>query len=259
MNNNSQWNRLQQFSAFQTIIAFLLPSVFAFTGFRVVLPSLVSNGYPKVLMWGIVATAMLLIFVFIGFFLIRKDAKKAGISIADRLLLKKIGLKQWLICVGILVAGLVLSVGATPLVALFEKLPFLSIPHYMPFWLNPSIDPMNTSPDVLSPGYALKGNALVLVIMSVCLLLNILAEEIYFRAWLLPKMQRFGKWSWVLNGLLFALYHTFQLWLFPIIFVLSLATAVTVHISKSILPAFAVHFIANFIMGVLGILFLVIG
>ncbi len=28
----------------------------------------------------------------------------------------------------------------------------------MPFWLNPSIDPMNTDMEILSPHFALKGN-----------------------------------------------------------------------------------------------------
>ena len=139
------------------------------------------------------------------------------------------------------------------------KLPGLSIPDYMPFWLNPSIDPMYTAPEILSPGYLLKGNYLVLVLMAVTLLLNILAEEIYFRGWLLPKMQNFGRWSWALNGFLFALYHTFQLWLFPMIFALSLATALTVYLSKSISPAIITHFVANFLISVIGIIAIVVG
>jgi len=259
MNKTFQWDGLKQLSVIQTILAFLLPSAFAFVGFRVVLPLLVNSGYPKVLMWGVVAVLMLLLFVIVGYLLVRKEAKANNLSVVQRLLLKKISGKQWLVCVAIMIAGLLLSQGITPLVKYFSNLPLLAIPDYMPFWLNPSIDPMNASSEVLSPNYPLKGNFTVLIIMSACLLLNILAEEIYFRAWLLPKMQKFGKWSWVLNALLFALYHSFQLWLFPLIFIISMATTITVYISKSILPAFVVHIVANFLMGVLGILFLVLG
>ena len=187
------------------------------------------------------------------------EAKAVNITIKKRLLIKKIGIKQWIICLGIMIVGLVLSVMVSPIVDFFKALPGLSIPDYMPFWLNPSIDPMNTDMDILSPDYPLKGNYVVLVIMSIALLLNILAEEIYFRGWLLPKMQILGKWSWVVNGSLFALYHTFQFWLFPMIIVVSLATTFTVYLSKSILPAFVTHFVANFLLGILGILFLVIG
>ena len=259
MNSNFDWSKLKQLNALQTLLAFFVPSGFAFFGFRFLLPWTVNQGLPKILMWGIIASIMLSIFVIIGFFLIKKEAKANNISILERLLIKKLGAKQWLICLGIMVVGIVLSYVVSPTIEFFKELPGLSIPDYMPFWLNPSIDPMNTDMEVLSPNYSLKGNYLVLVIMAITLLLNILAEEIYFRGWLLPKMQNFGKWSWILNGFLFAMYHTFQLWLFPMLFVLSLATTLTVYLSKSILPAFVSHIVANFLIGVLGVIALVVG
>lgn len=257
MNLNLNWNHFKQLNAKETLIAFFLPSILAFLGFRYFLPFTVDLGYPKVLMWNIIASFMLLSLVIVGLFLIKKEATEANISIKERLLIKKLGLKQWLNCIGIMLTGLVLSIFCKPAVEFFEELPGLSIPDYMPFWLDQSIDPMNTDMGVLSPNYSLKGNYLILFIMSITLGLNILAEEIYFRAWLLPKMQNFGKWSWALNGLLFALYHTFQLWLFPMIFVVSLSTTLTVYLSKSILPALMTHLIANFLGGVLGIIVLV--
>ena len=259
MDSNFDWAKLKQLNVLQVLLAFFLPSGFAFFGFRFILPWTVENGFPKVLMWGIIASIMLLLFVIIGIVLIKNEAKTNNISIRDRLLIKKLSVKQWLICLGIMIVGIILSSTVSPLVEYFKELPGLSIPDYMPFWLNPSIDPMNTDINILSPNFTLKGNYLVVVIMSLCLLLNILAEEIYFRGWLLPKMQNFGKWSWVLNGFLFALYHTFQLWLFPMIFVLSLATTLTVYLSKSILPAFVTHIVANFLLGILGIIALVFG
>ncbi len=259
MNSNFDWSNLKQLSFIQILLAFFLPSGFGFFGFRFILPRLVESGYPKVLMWGIIASIMLLFFAVIGFVLIKKDAQNAGILVAQRLLIKKIGIKQWLLCLGIMIIGIVFSVLISPAVEFIKEIPGLSIPDYMPFWLNPSIDPMNTDMDILSPDYPLKGNYLVLVVMSIALLLNILAEEIYFRGWLLPKMQSLGKWSWVINGFLFAIYHTYQLWLFPVIFVVSLATTLTVYLSKSILPAFVIHIIANFLAGVLAIAALVFG
>lgn len=257
MDSNFDWKKLNQLNTLQVLLAFFLPSGFAFFGFRFVLPWTVEGGQPKVLMWGIIALVMLLIFVIVGFFLNKKEATANNILIAERLLLKKIGVKQWLVSLGIMIFGIVISFGMSPAVEIFTNFPGLAIPDYMPFWLNPAIDPMNTDMEILSPNYSLKGNYLVLFVVAITLLLNILAEEIYFRAWLLPKMQKFGKWSWLLNGVLFAMYHTFQLWLFPMMLPLSLATTLSVYHSKSILPAFATHIIANFLLGVLGIIMLV--
>lgn len=259
MHADFSWIKLRQLSIVQVLLAFLIPSSIAFAGFRFILPWTVAQGFPKVLMWGVIASLLLLFFAAFGFYLIKREASENGISVWERLLLKKIGAKQWLICLGIMIAGLILSSIVTPLVGILKDLPGLSIPDYMPFWLNPLIDPGNTDMEILSPGYPLKGNYLVVLIMAVCLLLNILAEEIYFRAWLLPKMQKFGKWSWVLNGIMFALYHTFQLWLFPMLLVVSLATTLTVYLSKSILPAFVTHLVANFLISILGIISIVIG
>lgn len=253
-----EWSKTKQLSILQILLAFFLPSSFAFIGFRLVLPWLVDNGYPKTLMWGLVASFMLLIFVIVGILLIKSESKKLNISFSERLCLKKIDVKQWLISLGIMILGIIVSFMVTPLIEPFINITGLNIPDYMPFWLDPSIDPIVTDMEILSPGYPIKGNYLLVVFMAITLLLNILAEEIYFRAWLLPKMQSLGKWSWVANGVLFALYHTFQLWLFPMLVVVSLTTALVVYLSKSLWPAFAMHIVANFLIVIVGILILVL-
>ena len=257
MKKTFDWNKTKQLKPLEILLAFIIPSTFAFFGFRIVLPWLVNSGYPKVLMWGIVASIMLLVFAIIGFYLIRKEAKKLNISLKERLLIKKVSKKQWLICLGIMIFGIVLAQIFSPFIPAFIELTGLSIPDYMPFWLDPSINPIETDLEILSPNYSVKNNYVLVIVMAVTLILNILVEEIYFRAWLLPKMQSLGKWNWVINGLLFALYHSFQLWLFPILIVISLSITLTVYLSKSIIPAFTIHFIANFLLSILGILFLV--
>lgn len=254
-----EWNNYKQFSFVQVLLAFACPSAFAFVGFRFVLPDLVDSGLPQTLWWGIVASVMLAIFCVIGVAVLKKEARENGISFKERLLVKKNTGKQWMLSLGILVVGLVFSMAMNPLVIPFSELTGLAIPDYMPFWLNPSIDPMNTPMEVLSPNLDFKGNYLIVVVMMITLLLNIFVEELYFRAWLLPKMQGFVKFGWVLNAILFALYHTFQLWLFPVLIVVSLATTLSVQLTKSILPAFTIHIVVNFLLAVLGILALVFG
>jgi len=125
--------------------------------------------------------------------------------------------------------------------------------------LNPAIDPMVADMSVVSPGLPLNGQYGLVLLMAITLLLNILTEELYFRAWMLPKLSRYGGWSWVINGIFFALYHTFQFWLFPTLLVASLFFAFIFYKSKSIWPSFAAHLIGNFLLSILGILMLVIG
>lgn len=55
------------------------------------------------------------------------------------------------------------------------------------------------------------------VLIAVMMLLNtVLGEELLFRGLLLPRMRRaFGRWDWVVNGLLFAAYHLHVPWAIP--------------------------------------------
>lgn len=39
-------------------------------------------------------------------------------------------------------------------------------------------------------------------------------EELYFRGYLLPRIERFGKWAPIINTILFSLYHFFSPWQF---------------------------------------------
>lgn len=45
---------------------------------------------------------------------------------------------------------------------------------------------------------------------------TVLGEELFFRGLLMPRMQRaFGRWDWVVNGVLFACYHLHMPWAIP--------------------------------------------
>ena len=148
---------------------------------------------------------------------------------------------------------------AVQLVEPFMKATGLTIPDYMPFFLNPLINPAEADQSVLSPGLPLKGQFVLIPLMAITLLLNIMAEEFYFRAWILPKLSRYGSISWVITGVLFALYHSFQLWLLPTILVGSLIFAFVIYKSKSIWPALVGHLVGNFLFTILGVLILILG
>ena len=54
------------------------------------------------------------------------------------------------------------------------------------------------------------------VIVALFVFNTALGEELLFRGLLLPRMQgAFGRWDWVANGFLFALYHLHEPWLIP--------------------------------------------
>lgn len=251
------WKNTKQFSFLQIILAFLIPSAIAFTGFRFILPKLVKDGIPSIIAWPAIASAMLFAFVVAAIFLLKKEAKELGISFKERACLKNLTLKQWGLYIGVLSLGMIVTLIFSKGSILLAQIPFFSVPKYFPFFLNPAIDPINTSASILTPGFVLKGATWMVPYIALTLVLNILTEELYFRAWVLPKLNMYGKLSWVINGILFALYHSFQLWLIPQILPVSLFTAFVVYKSKSIWPAFAFHMAVNLVT-VIGMVVLIL-
>ena len=55
------------------------------------------------------------------------------------------------------------------------------------------------------------------VIVALFVFNSVLGEELLFRGLLLPRMQgAFGRFDWVANGVLFALYHLHMPWVIPV-------------------------------------------
>ena len=54
------------------------------------------------------------------------------------------------------------------------------------------------------------------VVVVLAVFNTVLGEELLFRGLLLPRMRGvFGRWDWVANGVLFAVYHLHQPWVIP--------------------------------------------
>lgn len=59
----------------------------------------------------------------------------------------------------------------------------------------------------------LQGKWWLIVIYSFGWFLNIAGEEFWYRGWMLPRQEvAFGKYAWIINGLMFNFQHTFQPW-----------------------------------------------
>lgn len=70
--------------------------------------------------------------------------------------------------------------------------------------------------------YAGYSRSALLWTLAANVLVNFIAapvtEELYFRGYLLPRLRRFGAWAPLINGLLFTLYHFWQPYAYPSIF-----------------------------------------
>ena len=71
---------------------------------------------------------------------------------------------------------------------------------------------------------------------------TVLGEELLFRGLLLPRMSRtFGRFDWLVNGVLFAAYHLHMPWAMPRILLDSLVLAYPTKRYRSAWIGIAVH------------------
>jgi membrane protease YdiL (CAAX protease family) len=70
-------------------------------------------------------------------------------------------------------------------------------------------------------------------------------EELYFRGYLLPRLSRHGTWAPLLGGLFFGLYHVWQLFDFPTVFLLGAALGYVVWWKRDIRISISLHVFAN--------------
>lgn len=95
-------------------------------------------------------------------------------------------------------------------------------------------------------GYA--KNVLVLVFTLHLLITGLIlpwVEELYFRGYLMPRISRYGKWTPLIGGLFFGLYHAWQLFGFVGVFLLGAGLGYVVWWKKDIRLSISLHIFAN--------------
>ncbi len=254
-----RWEGAKQLSVPGMILATLIPSGIAFAGFHGAAPALVAAGMPSLYAWYLVAMVGLAGLVITAAVLLTVEARTLGVPLRQRFCLAPVSGRGWLAAVAVIAAATALGFAARPTLVPFMKLVGLHVPSYTPYFLNPLVSLSSATADTIAPGVLMRGNYWLLVLNAGMLVLNIGAEELYFRAWMLPKLSRLRGASWIVNGVLFALYHSFQIWLFPQILVSSLGIALVVRLTRSIWPAVAGHMIVNVLLGMAGMVCLVLG
>lgn len=105
--------------------------------------------------------------------------------------------------------------------------------------------------DSLQDGYPdveLEGNYLFFVYRFIILgfILNMIGEELYYRAALLPKMRAvFGKGDWVANGIGFAVKHLYYWWRVPFLVPAGLGIAFFFGPMRSLPLAILAHWLSG--------------
>jgi membrane protease YdiL (CAAX protease family) len=127
---------------------------------------------------------------------------------------------------------------------LIAKISFFTPPLFFP----PEINPLKSMVAGELMGTPLKGNWWILAAYIIGWFFNILGEELLFRGYLLPRQEmKYGKYAWIINGVLWTLWHSFWKWNLISLFFTCMSLSFVAQKSKSTLPGIVVHGGLNFI------------
>ena len=230
MNNNNQHSTLT------SIGLHLIPGVVGTAVFILITPSLVAMGYPSMLSF-LLAAAFTFLPMEIGILLYaaKKETGRASLwgAVNYRQAIPK--WQYFLIPLGLLIFGF-LAQGVTGLLDLAIIDTFFS---WLPDWF--FISNLEQFTSVSKP-------VLMVTFISGLILNGIVypfIEELYFRGYLLPRIERFGKWAPVINTALFSLYHFFSPWQFFSRIVWLLPWVYTAWKKRNIYLTIITHCLAN--------------
>lgn len=194
-------NEVKQLSLLAIILLHLLPGLVALLVFILTAPYMIQSGLPAVfaLFLGLLVSFILMI----GFLLYQGKKETGKLSLSGIILNReKVKKRQYFIYIPILIFWTLIIGGIfTPLNnAIIEKF-FSWLPEWF-WWTKQFLDLESLSTSILI--------ALFFIVFIGNAIMGPVVEEVYFRGYLLPRMERYGRWAPLLNTFLFSIYHFFS-------------------------------------------------
>ncbi|NIV28678.1 MAG: CPBP family intramembrane metalloprotease [Anaerolineae bacterium] len=231
-----------QYSLLKSLGLHVLPGILTTAAFLAFKTLLDASGYPPLLAF-LLAVLLVDLPVLLGVMLYEGRKLNGRFSLEGVVLYReKVSWKTFvLIFVGAFVVLYVLMMLVTPISTVLTE----RVSSWLPDWM---FLEEQTQYQAYARNVLLVTFTLQLVLTGVVLPW---VEELYFRGCLLPRLSRHGKWAPLLGGLFFGLYHVWQLFGFPTVFLLGTALGYVVWWKRDIRISIGLHVFANALMRVM--------
>lgn len=225
---------IRQFSLTELVVLHLLPGALTALVYSFLVKTVASCGYPKIVALGISALLVIVPLELICICLYskrnyRRYSIKAAIPYR-----KKISLKDYLLLIGGLLVWSFIIFYATGFIGeALLKNAFSWLPEW--YILN----------DILTEFPKDKLIMTFIISLAVAGIIVPVTEELYFKGFLLPRMEKMGKAAPFVNTLLFTLYHFWSPWQIVTRLLAITPAAYTVRLKKNINIGIIVHCLIN--------------
>ena len=236
MTDSTSTQIIDQHSLMKSFLMHVLPGLLVTVAFLLLKPLLDSSGYPPLLAF-LLAVLLIDIPFMLGVMLNEGKKLNGRLSLEGVVLYReKVSWKTFaLVFVGAFVVVYLLIMLVTPISTLLTKSVFSGLPEWI--FLEEQAQYEAYTKNILVVVFTLQ-----LVITGIVLPW---VEELYFRGYLMPRISRYGKWAPLLGGLFFGLYHVWQLYGFPTVFLIGVALGYVVWWKKDIRLSIGMHVFVN--------------
>jgi membrane protease YdiL (CAAX protease family) len=197
--------RLKPMGFVLSILYFGIPSLLFSASILGLLPWMIRRGHSQVFTFFVTFGLPLGAMLVAAFVAHRLEGRPfTWPSIRERMRLQKPTPRDWIWTIGLVVLTLFIGALWAPVANLFSGIHFYTPPAEF-------VTVMTGLRDGTFGGMDMSGRWDIFAMMAVCLLLfNIGGEELWWRGIILPRQElAFGKWAWLVNGLLWDLFHFF--------------------------------------------------
>lgn len=228
-----------QQSLLKSVGLHVLPGALTTVAFLIFKPLLDSSGFPPLLAY-LLAVLLVDLPVLLGVMLYEGKKRSGRYSLEGVVLYRdKVSWKTFaLVFVGAFMVIYVLMMVMTPVSSFLTEAVFSGLPDWM-FLEEPT-------------QYQAYAKNVLMVVFTLQLILTGVAlpwvEELYFRGYLLPRLSRYGRWAPLLGGLFFGLYHVWQLFGFPTVFLIGAALGYVVWWKRDVRISISLHVFNNALM-----------
>lgn len=191
----------EQHSLARSIALHLLPGILTGAAFFLIAPITQRNGLPS--LWALGIADLLVILPFIYGLLFYEGYKRNGRLSLEGIVLYRERIPWWQYLV--FVPVVVVSAAIFPLLEPITNVISESLFSWWPVMYEISYDLRGYSPSMITA--TLLFNFLMVAILAP------IAEELYFRGYLLPRLSRFGFWAVPIHTTLFGLFHVWTPWM----------------------------------------------
>jgi len=191
---------VEQFSVAKLIALHLIPGALVTAAFVILAPLVRAAGLPPI---AALLAAILLVLVPVELGLVLRSVRRDGLAAALPYR-QRLARREWVLLVPVLVVAAFVGFGVHRLV---EPWLLAHLFGWLPEWFVFPV-PVGGINDYSTGSW--------IVTLGAFLLLNgvigPVVEELYFRGFLLPRMERLGRWAPLVNVTLFSIYHFWSPW-----------------------------------------------